>query len=173
MSARFLAAVTAATILAGAPALGQENRSGQVRFELPEPCRAAADVSSDMMKQMETMQDRMGQLKQEMQAMMKDMSEAQKQLHQAMMNMDRPMTMGMMAKDADVAWICAMIPHHQGAIAMARAGLEQADNSESKKLARETIEENEKGLKKLVDWVEKHATRESRDEKAGNPSQKQ
>lgn len=55
------------------------------------------------------------------------------------------MMRGMMAKDADVAWISAMIPHHQGAIDMARAGLEGADNSESKKLAEENNQTEREG----------------------------
>ena len=72
------------------------------------------------------------------------------------------------AKDADVAWICSMIPHHQGAIDMARAGLKGADNAESKKLAEETIESNERELKKLVAWVEKNARKENKDEATGS-----
>lgn len=167
MRARLLAAATAATVLIAAPATGQEGRSGAAGFELPEACRTAAMADGDMRERMRSMQDRMSQTKQDMQGMMNEMPEAQKRLHAAMLDMDGPMMMGMMAKDADVSWICAMIPHHQGAIAMAKAGLEQADNAESKKLARETIEENEKGLKKLIAWVEKHVARESKDEKAG------
>src|SRR5215217_373644 len=73
--------------------------------------------------------------------------------------MNGPMMTGMMAKDADVAWICAMIPHHQGAIDMARAGLKGADNIESKKLAEETIQSQEKEIAKLVTWVEKRIRR--------------
>ena len=37
-----------------------------------------------------------------------------------------------------------MIPHHQGAIDMARAGLKGADNTESRRLAEETIKSNER-----------------------------
>jgi uncharacterized protein (DUF305 family) len=77
--------------------------------------------------------------------------------------------MGMTAKDADVAWICAMIPHHQGAIDMAKAGLKGADNAESKKLAEETIRSNEKEIEKLIAWVEKNAARESKNESGGAP----
>ncbi len=40
----------------------------------------------------------------------------QRALMQAMTRMHAGMMQGMAAKDADVAWICAMIPHHQGAI---------------------------------------------------------
>lgn len=65
-----------------------------------------------------------------------------------------------MTKDADLAWICAMIPHHQGAIDMARAGLKGADNTESRRLAEETIKSNERDKAKLIDWIEEYAEKE-------------
>lgn len=109
------------------------------------------------MQKMQAMQNSMSQTMQgNMQGMMGQLNETQKRLMEAMMKMNRPM---MMAKDADVAWICSMIPHH-----MARAGLKGANNAESRKLAEETIESNERELKKLVAWVEKNARKENRDE---------
>ena len=92
---------------------------------------------------------------------MNSMSETQKALHQAMMKMQPAMMEGTMAKDADLAWICAMIPHHQGAIDMARAGLKGADNAESRRLAEETIKSNEQDKAKLIDWIEKYAEKEN------------
>ena len=89
------------------------------------------------------------------------MNETQQGLRDAMMQMNGPMMQGMMNQDPDLAWICAMIPHHQGAVAMARAGLQGADDAESKRLAQQTIEENERGAKKLIDWVNEHATTEN------------
>ena len=106
------------------------------------------------------MRDMQNQMSQSMQGMSGQMSETQKGLHQAMMSMNGPMMQGMMAGDADVAWICAMIPHHQGAIDMARAGLKGADNAESKRLAEKTIEEQEKSIKELTAWLDKHAKKE-------------
>ena len=93
----------------------------------------------------------------EMRGMMGRMSAHQRELQQSMMGMGRPMMMGAMAKDPDVAWICAMIPHHRGAIEMARVGLRMGDDAEAKKLAEETIESNEREIKKLHQWLEKHA----------------
>jgi uncharacterized protein (DUF305 family) len=101
----------------------------------------------------------------------KDMSkltETQKGLHKAMKDMEAPMMAGAMAKDADVAWICAMIPHHQGAIDMAHAGLREADNAESKRLAKETVGSQKKEIAKLIAWVEKNASREIRAEAKQN-----
>lgn len=139
------AAVT--TAVAGAPASVAQTTQ-QSSNDIPKACQDAAQASGEM-QPMEKMQSQMkGMMQSSMQGM--QMTETQKGLHQAMMNMNGPMMQGMMAKDADVAWICSMIPHHQGAIAMAGAGLLGADNAESKKLAEETIQSNEKELKKLI-----------------------
>lgn len=167
MKSTIILAAVAATFAITSASAQQAQSGGQSAFNLPEGCRSAAQASGhgDMMQKM---QSGMSQQMQGMQGMIDQMTETQKGLHQAMMAMNGPMMMGMMAKDPDVAWICAMIPHHQGAIAMARAGLQDADNAESKRLAEETIKDNEKSLKELTAWVEKHAARESKNE-TGSP----
>ncbi|WP_262031610.1 DUF305 domain-containing protein [Microvirga sp. Mcv34] len=168
---------TVASIIASS-AIAQQNQgssssgqSQQTEIQLPEACRTAAQASAqgDTMKKMQDMQASMSQSMQSgMQGMMGQMNETQKGLHEAMMKMNSPMMTGMMAKDPDVAWVCAMIPHHQGAIAMARAGLKGADNAESKELAEKNIKENEKSMKELVAWVEKHAQSENKNETTGS-----
>lgn len=151
---KFSVLTTAIFVLLPTPlVLAQSSERSAV--DLPKACVAAAQASARMMDKMQGM-DR--------DSAMQGMTETQKGLSQAMMAMHPAMMQGMMAKDADVAWICAMIPHHQGAIDMARAGLKGADNSESKQFAEETIKSQEKEIAKLVAWVEKHAERESRDE---------
>lgn len=120
---------------------------------LPEVCKAAAGNLGEIAKGVhaQTAPPRIpGQ-----------MTEAQKGLHQAMTGMESPMMQGMMAKDADVAWMCAMIPHHQGAIDMARVGLKNGDNPEAKKIAEKTIQEQESSIKKLTTWLEQNAKKES------------
>jgi uncharacterized protein (DUF305 family) len=158
-----LAALAATSVLAQQP---QMSMSGQTAVNLPEACRTAGQAGghADMMQKMHSS---MSQSMQSMPGMMAQMTETQKGL----MNMNGPMMTGMMAKDADVAWVCAMIPHHQGAIDMARAGLKGADNAESKKLAEETIQSQEKEIAKLVAWVEKNAARESKNEAGGSKPQ--
>ena len=145
--------------------------SGQTAINLPEACRSTAQATAGQMIQ--NMQGQMSQNMQGMQGMMGQMTETQKGLHEAMMKMNGPMMTGMMNKDADVAWVCAMIPHHLGAVEMARAGLRGADNAESKRLAEKTIMENEKGAKELVAWVEQQAKRESQNEAAGSTTPRQ
>lgn len=148
-----LVAVAAVT----APAWAHDHGGhGQSAVKLPEACKAAAQATGKdgMMKDMQS------HMAQAMQSMPAQMSETQKGLHHAMMAMHGPMMQGAMAGDADVAWICAMIPHHQGAIDMARAGLKGADNAESKRLAEETIQGQEKEIAKLTAWLEKNAKKE-------------
>jgi len=178
MNTRILFVLAAVATGAASGAVAQQNQGAstsgppqQTAVDLPEACRTAvqAGAQGDMMQKMQDMQNGMSSTMQgNMQGMMGQMNETQKGLMEAMMKMNRPMMMGMMAKDADVAWICSMIPHHQGAIDMARAGLKGADNAESKKLAEETIESNERELKKLVAWVEKNARKENKDEATGS-----
>lgn len=138
---------------------GHSGQMQQSAVDLPEACRTAAQAGGQG-QMMQDMHSRMQGQMQSMQSMMANMTETQKALHEAMMKMNGPMMTGMMAKDPDVAWVCAMIPHHQGAIDMARAGLKGADNAESKRLAEKTIRENEKSLAELKEWAGKHAKKE-------------
>jgi hypothetical protein len=138
---------------------------------LPEACRMAAQAGSgpSMMRKMDEMRssDTGARMLGEMNAMTQQMGETHRGLMQAMQRMQPAMMEGMMAADADVAWICAMIPHHQGAIDMARAGLAGSDNAESRRMAQETIRMQEDEIAKLTAWVERNATRESRNEATG------
>jgi len=142
--------------LAGAT-LAQPHDHGAMQgsvVELPAACKAASAGKEGMMKDMQ------GHMTMAMQSMPGQMTDAQKGLQQAMMGMNGPMMQGMMAGDADVAWICAMIPHHQGAIAMAQVGLKNGDNPEAKKIAEKTIKEQEKSIAELTSWLDKNAKKE-------------
>jgi len=92
---------------------------------------------------------------------MKNMGPLQKASIEAMDKMNKAMMQGMMASDADVAWICAMIPHHQGAVAMAQVGLKNGDDAEAKKIAEKTVREQEKSIAELKSWLERHDTKAS------------
>lgn len=111
-------------------------------IELPEACRTIA-MATGAEEQMRAMREDMSQNMQAVQEAMSEVTSVQRGLHQAMVQMNGPMMEGTMNLDADVAWICSMMPHHMGAIAMAQAGLEGADNEESRRLAEKTIAENE------------------------------
>ena len=123
---------------------------------LPEGCRRAAAMAGngDMpMHGAPSMQDRQPTAQ---------MTDTQRALVAAMDKMRAGMMQGMAVQDGDVAWICAMIPHHQGAIDMARAGLLTADNAESRQMAEETIRMQQQEIARLTRWVQQHAERESR-----------
>lgn len=160
----------ACLMLAGA-AIAQ-NTPATSADPLPQACQSAdsaGDRDGAMAKRMQEMQgsDTAARMHGEMSAMMDRMGETHRGLMQAMQRVQPAMMQGMMAPDADVAWICAMIPHHQGAIDMAKAGLLQADNAESRRMAQETIRKQEEEIAKLTAWVERNAQRENRNEATG------
>lgn len=69
------------------------------------------------------------------------------------------MMMGMMPKDPDLAWACAMIAHHAGAVEMLRMVLKSGDNPQIKKTAEKTISDQTKEIRELTQWIEKMAKR--------------
>lgn len=96
-----------------------------------------------------------------MQKMMQDMmpadadaasTKAFKNAHMGMMkNMHVPFT-----GDADVDFRTHMIPHHQGAIEMAKAALDHVKDPETKKMAQKIIDDQEKEIAEMRDWLKKH-----------------
>ena len=67
---------------------------------------------------------------------------------------------GMMAVkptgDADVDFVSGMIPHHQGAIDMAKVVLEKGADPEIKKLAEGIVKAQETEIKMMNDWLAAH-----------------
>ena len=92
-----------------------------------------------------------------MQSMMEGMGEHQKAFMEGMMATEGPMMQGMMAEDADVAFACAMIPHHQGAINMAEVELQHGDSDEMRQLAQKIIETQKQEIEELTQFIEKQA----------------
>jgi uncharacterized protein (DUF305 family) len=72
-----------------------------------------------------------------------------------MADMNSQMNQGMQAADIDVAFICGMIPHHQGAIDMAKAELQYGDDPWAKQLAQGIIAAQEKEIAEMKDWLGK------------------
>ena len=69
-----------------------------------------------------------------------------------MKDMDVPYT-----GDPDVDFRTHMIPHHKGAVAMARVALKHAKDPSTKSLAQTIIADQEKEVGEMEAWLKKHA----------------
>lgn len=85
-------------------------------------------------------------------------SAATKGYGKAMESMHGPMMTAMMIPDADLAFACGMIPHHQGAIDMAQTVLENGKDDEIKAMAQKMIDAQKAEIAGLSNWIEAHAT---------------
>jgi uncharacterized protein (DUF305 family) len=74
----------------------------------------------------------------------------------AMSKMDMPMMQGIQASDPDVAFVKGMIPHHQGAIEMARVALQYADDEQVKAWANDIIAAQEEEIAAMQEWLKAH-----------------
>lgn len=84
---------------------------------------------------------------------MAPMDEAHAALMAGMAAMNTNMEKGMTAKDIDVAFICGMLPHHQGAIDMAKAELKYGDDPWARELAQKVIAAQEAEIAQMRDWL--------------------
>ncbi|WP_375264242.1 DUF305 domain-containing protein [Palleronia sp.] len=73
---------------------------------------------------------------------------------QSMMGMHEEMMAGLQHEDPDVAFVLGMIPHHQGAIDMARIQLAAGADPENMELARHIIAEQQQEIDAMRDWLE-------------------
>ena len=58
--------------------------------------------------------------------------------------------------DPDVDFVRMMVPHHQGAIAMAEVELKYGKDESRKKLAREIIDAQTREIAEMKDWLAKN-----------------
>ncbi len=117
---------------------------GNGGFQLPEICTSGGEQpAGDMAMGMDH-----------------EMDEAHAAMMKGMDEMNRQMMIGMMAEDVDVAFVCGMIPHHQGAINMARAELEHGDNEWAKEMAQKVIDAQEQEIADMLAWLEEQAAAE-------------
>ena len=80
---------------------------------------------------------------------------ASKEYSDAMDRMHGPMMEGIIDTDPDVAFVKGMIPHHQGAVDMARTVLAHGKDPEVRKWAGEIIEAQEREIAAFRTWLAK------------------
>jgi uncharacterized protein (DUF305 family) len=85
------------------------------------------------------------------------MTNFQRQNMEKMMVTMPAMMQGMMQDDPDVAFACAMIAHHQGAIDMARIQLKSGKDEWIRALAQNIIDAQVKEIDEMTKWIADHA----------------
>ena len=88
-------------------------------------------------------------------AMEAPQSEATKAYVKVMDAMHGPMMQGVMDPDPDVAFAKGMLPHHAGAVEMAKIELKYGKDPEMRKLAEEVIKAQEKEMTFMTEWLKK------------------
>jgi uncharacterized protein (DUF305 family) len=73
-------------------------------------------------------------------------------VHATAMNHNMSMDLGPADADYDLRFIDAMIPHHQGAVIMAKDAQQNSQRPELKKLADDIIKAQDKEIKQLQQW---------------------
>lgn len=156
-----LAAAVAATAFS-APVMAQDTE-----FQLPEQCTTAAATGGMDHSAMghggmhgnqggamgSAMMDMMGMGGVDLEAMPEHVQENMRRMMVTMPAMHD----GMMVEDADVAFACGMIAHHQGAIDMAEVLLAHGDDPQMRALAEEIIAAQVGEIEQMTTWLSENA----------------
>ena len=87
------------------------------------------------------------------------MAQHRPEMRQAMEKMNRAMTGVPMTENPDRDFAAMMVPHHQGALDMARVYLREGKDPEMRRMAEKTIQDQEKDINELREWMAKHPAR--------------
>lgn len=134
-----------------APALAQD----EAEFRLPEQCAVGGGMAHMGHGGMHGGGMGMGMMTMNME--LEGMTEFQRQNMERMAVTMPAMMEGMMHDDPDVAFACAMIAHHQGAIDMARIQLEHGKDAWIRNLAEEIIEAQVQEIADMTQWLADNA----------------
>lgn len=153
-----IAAAIAATSLT-APVFAQD-----AEFQMPEQCAMAATASDMPAESMDgskmggdAQSDGMGAMMGMGGVDLATMPEHVQENMRRMMVTMPAMHDGMMNEDADVAFACGMIAHHQGAIDMAQVLLEHGEDAEMIELAGEIIAAQVGEIEEMTTWLAENA----------------
>lgn len=133
------------------PALAQDT----AEFRLPDQC--AVDGGMGHMGHGGMHGGGMGMGMMSMNMDLDGMTDFQRENMEKMMGTMPAMMEGMMHDDPDVAFACAMIAHHQGAIDMARIQLEHGEDEWIRGLAEEIIEAQVQEIDEMTQWLADNA----------------
>lgn len=143
-------ALAAALALTVSTAIAQEAKSPPSGTEsLPKACQDASPGQGATGKAME-----MGDMASHS---MSSMGEPQMASMKAMQEMNRTMRATHGIKDPDLAFVCGMIAHHRGAVAMSKIELQSGKDDQAKAWARKIIEDQEKEIAEFEAWAGKRA----------------
>lgn len=128
---------------------------------LPQQCADMMPMMQQMMQMMQMMHGGMGQgmgpgNMMQMPMDSQSMSQAGKTYMEAMKKMEQPMMQAAQVNDPDVAFVRAMIPHHQGAIDMAKAVLQLGKDEQVKTWANQIIKAQETEISEMQEWLKQH-----------------
>lgn len=126
----------------------------QMMQNMPEQCRAMMqNMPQGCMGMMQQMMQ--GGMMQGQPSQVATQSEAGKAYMAAMDKMHGPMMQAIQDPDADAAFVKGMIPHHHGAIEMAKVVLQYGKDEQTKKWAHDVIREQQREIDEMQAWLKK------------------
>jgi len=161
-SSKTIFAVAVAAVAVSSPALAQAPE-----FQLPDQCTSTTAMGGMDHSAMDHggmhdnqggrmnsgMMDMMGMEGVDLESMPEHVQENMRRMMISMPAMHE----GMMMEDADVAFACGMIAHHQGAIDMAEVLLAHGDDPQMRALAEEIIAAQVDEIEQMTNWLAENA----------------
>lgn len=153
----FLKLTAAAAMLFALPGLASAQTDAPQTGDAAAPAQMqmmSPQMMQSMMQMMQMMQGCMGMMQMmhgNMHGGMGDMP-----MQGGMMGGNMPMMQGWQSSDPDTAFIKGMIPHHQGAIDMAKVVLQYGKDEQVKGWANQIIAAQEKEIAEMQDWLKAH-----------------
>jgi len=86
-----------------------------------------------------------------------DASEMHREYMQSMIGMKESMHQGVMNEDPDIAFASGMLPHHVGAVDMARIELKYGRDPQMRKLAEQIIAAQDAEIAEMKAWLKQHS----------------